>query len=77
MLAEEGDLDILPVDSRVDVHQTAGYSFRQFQHAGISLTGNGSTTGIDNDGNGLFNLLGVGVEVEVINPGFYRLLHSG
>jgi uncharacterized repeat protein (TIGR01451 family) len=71
ILSEEGDLDVLPVDERVDVHQTAAYSFRQFQHAGLSLTGNGSTTGIDNDGNGLFNLLRVGVEVEVINPGFY------
>jgi uncharacterized repeat protein (TIGR01451 family) len=72
ILSEEGDLDILPVDERVDVHQTAGYSFGQFQHAAISLTGNGSTTGIDNDGNGLFNLLRVGVEVEIINPGLYR-----
>jgi uncharacterized repeat protein (TIGR01451 family) len=71
MLAEEGDLD-MPVDERVDVHQTAGYSFGQFQHFAINLTGNGSTTGIDNDSNGLFNLLRVGIEVEIINPGFYR-----
>ncbi len=71
-LAEEDDLNILPVDERVDVHQTAAYSYRQFQHSAINLTGNGSTTGIDNDGNGLFDLLSVGVEVEIINPGFYN-----
>jgi uncharacterized repeat protein (TIGR01451 family) len=72
VLSEEGDLDILPVDQRVDLHQTAGYSFGQFQHTAISLTGNGSTTGIDTDSNGLFNLLRVGVEVEIMSPGFYR-----
>jgi uncharacterized repeat protein (TIGR01451 family) len=71
-LVEEDDLNILPVDERVDVHETAAYSFRQFQHAAISLTGNGSATGIDTDGNGLFNLLEVGVEVEIINPDFYE-----
>jgi uncharacterized repeat protein (TIGR01451 family) len=71
VLSEEGDIDILPVDSRVDVHQTAAYSYRQFQHSALSLTGNGSTTGIDTDGNGLFNLLDVGVEVEIVNPDFY------
>ena len=72
ILSEEGDLDILPVDERIDLHQTAAYSFGHFQHAAISLTGNGSTTGIDNDSDGLFNLLRVGVEVEIMNPGFYR-----
>ncbi|MFN2511909.1 MAG: choice-of-anchor X domain-containing protein [Pyrinomonadaceae bacterium] len=72
VLSEEDDLNILPVDDRVNVHQTAAYSYRQFQHSAINLTGNGSTTGIDTDGNDLFNLLRVGVEVEIINPGFYR-----
>src|SRR4029453_7206009 len=72
VLSEEGDPDIMPVDQRVDLHQTAGYSFRQFQHAALNLTGLGSTTGIDTDGNGLFNSLNIGVEVEIINPGFYR-----
>ena len=72
VLSEEGDPDIMPVDQRVDLHQTAGYSFRQFQHAAINLTGLGSTTGVDSDGNGLFNSLNIGVEVEIINPGFYR-----
>jgi uncharacterized repeat protein (TIGR01451 family) len=71
-LSEEGDFDIMPVDQRTDVHQTAAYRFGQFQHAGLSLTGTGSTTGIDNDGNGLFNQLRIGVDVEVINAGFYR-----
>jgi uncharacterized repeat protein (TIGR01451 family) len=71
VLSEEGDLDVLPVDVRSDVHQTAGYNFRQFQHDALNLTGEGTTTGIDTDGNGLFNLLRVGVRVEVIRAGFY------
>lgn len=71
-LAEEGTLDVLPVDQLTDAHQTAAYNFRQFQHDPIALTGNGSTTGIDNNGNGLFDLLRVAIEVEVISSGFYN-----
>ncbi len=70
-LAEEGALEILPVDERNDVYQTAAYSYRDFQHSAISLTGNGSAEGIDTNGNGLFDVLSVGVEVDITNSGFY------
>src|SRR5262249_38427406 len=71
-LAEDNNFDILPLDERINAHQTAAYSFRSFQHAPISLTGGGSSTGVDTNGNGRFDLLNVGVEVELVRSGFYQ-----
>ena len=71
-LAEENNLDVLLVDERINAHQTAAYSFHSFQHSPISLTGGGSSTGIDTNGNGRFELLSVGVEVEILSSGFYQ-----
>lgn len=71
-LDEEGDLEILPVDERDTATQTAAYSYLSFQHPPIFLTGNGSAEGIDINGNGLFDFLSVGVEVNVPAFGFYQ-----
>jgi hypothetical protein len=71
-LAEESGADILPVDEFSKPFQTAAYSFRDFQHSALSLTGNGSSVGIDTNGNGLFDLLDVGMDIEVVNSGFYN-----
>lgn len=71
-LAEESNFEILPVDEAMDVHQTAAYSFRAFEHSRIHLTGNGSATGVDTDSNGLFDRLDVIVQVEVTNSGSYQ-----
>jgi hypothetical protein len=71
-LAEESGPDILPVDERINVHQTAAYSFRSFQHSPISLTGAGSSTGVDTNGNGLFELLNVSVDADILSAGFYQ-----
>ncbi|HKI01665.1 MAG TPA: choice-of-anchor X domain-containing protein [Thermoanaerobaculia bacterium] len=70
-LAEESELDLLPIDEKLGAHQTAGYSFRQFQHAPIVLTGGGSSTSVDTNGNSLFDLLNVGIGVDVDLAGFY------
>jgi hypothetical protein len=70
-LAEENDLALLPVDEKLDAFHTAAYGFQQFQHAPIRLTGAGSSTGVDTNGNGLFDLLNVGIGVDVTLPGFY------
>ena len=70
-LAEESGLALLPVDERTDAFQTAAYSFRQFQHAPILLTGGGSAVGVDTNGNGRFDRLDVSVAVEVDFAGFY------
>ena len=70
-LAEEGELGPLPVDEKLDAFRTAAYGFQQFQHAPIRLTGTGSSVGVDTNGNGLFDLLDVGIGVDVALPGFY------
>jgi hypothetical protein len=71
-LIEENGGDIMPVDERTDAHQTAAYSFRAFEHGPIILTGGGTSSGIDTNANGLFDLLRVGIDVEVVNAGFYN-----
>lgn len=71
-LAEENNLEVLQVDERTNAHQTAGYSFRQFEHNAINLTGSGSTEGIDTNANGRFEHLKVGIGIEVINSGSYN-----
>ncbi len=70
-LAEEDGLAILPVEELRTAHQTATYSFHQFQHAPIILSGDGSSVGVDTNGNGLFDLLAVNLVTEVDNAGFY------
>jgi hypothetical protein len=70
-LAEEGTLQLLPVDEKTDAYQTAAYSYRQFQHAPLLLSGGGSAVGIDTNGNGLFDLLQVGIGIDVDFAGFY------
>ncbi len=70
-LTEEGDIELLPVASKTDAFRTAAYDYHQFQHAPILLTGVGSSTGIDSNGNGLYDLLKVDVGVEVDSAGYY------
>jgi len=71
-LAEEDGLALLPVSERTDAFQTAAYSYRQFQHAPILLTGGGSAVGVDINRNGLFDQLDVQVGVDVEFAGFYN-----
>ena len=71
-LAEEGDLTLAIVDERANALQTASYGYRNFQHPPIFLTGAGTSTGVDTNGNGQFDLLNVGVGVEVRSSGFYQ-----
>jgi pimeloyl-ACP methyl ester carboxylesterase len=71
-LAEEDDASLALVDERTDAHQTAAYSFRVFQHSRLNLTGTGTSVGVDTNGNGRFDLLNVGINVEVVNGGFYQ-----
>jgi hypothetical protein len=71
-LAEDDGSNLLPLQEATGVHATAAYSYRQFQHAPIALTGRGTSVGVDLDGNGLFDRLDVSVEVEVDDAGFYQ-----
>lgn len=70
-LAEEDGLALLPVDELADAYQTTGYGYRQFQHPPLLLTGGGSAVGIDTNGNGLFDLLDVAIDIDVDFAGFY------
>jgi pimeloyl-ACP methyl ester carboxylesterase len=71
-LAEDSGGDILPLDERTNAFQTAAYSFRSFEHGPLVLTGNGSAVGVDTNGNGLFDILRVGVEIDVATAGVYN-----
>jgi pimeloyl-ACP methyl ester carboxylesterase len=71
-LAEEEGLALMPVAELADAHETAAYSFEEFQHAPIVLTGDGTSNGRDVDGNGLFDILDVTIDVRVDNPGYYN-----
>jgi hypothetical protein len=70
-LAEEGNLQLLPVDEKTDAFQTTAYGYRQFQHAPLLLDGSGSAVGIDTNGNGLFDLLKTGIGINVDFAGYY------
>ncbi len=56
----------------VDPHTTQGYTFDEFEHTAISLTGVGSDEAIDDDGNGKFDRLEIRVEVRVESAGLYE-----
>ncbi len=70
-MAEEEKGSILPVDSKTDVYQTRAYKAGDFQRSAISLTGKGNATGVDTNGNRLFDLLRVGVEANLADAGSY------
>jgi pimeloyl-ACP methyl ester carboxylesterase len=71
-LAEESGLALMPVDELTAAYQTAAYSFTDFQHAPILLTGVGSSSGRDVNGNGLFDFLDVRVQVRVDVTTYYQ-----
>lgn len=70
-LSEEDDTVTVIVDERSDMYQTAVYRFTEFQHTPIYLTGDGTAIGVDTNGNGLYDVLNVSLDVEVRNSGTY------
>lgn len=72
-LAEETPAgDVLPLDIRQDVYHTAAYSYRSFERDAIYLAGTGQDDGIDTNNNGLFDLLSVGIDVDLLVGGQYE-----
>ncbi len=65
-------LNIMPVDDLYDAHTTQFYPYESFEHAPILLSGTGTSTGVDTNGNGLFNRLDVTVDVRIEIAGFYQ-----
>ena len=60
------------VDFLSAAHTTAAFNFRDFQRSAIFLTGSSTDFGTDTDANGLFDLLTVQVEVDLLEADFYQ-----
>jgi pimeloyl-ACP methyl ester carboxylesterase len=71
-MAEEGENEILPVDEVADAFTTAPYSFNDFEHGPILLTGGATAQGIDTDADGLYDFLSVEIDVVVDLAGTYE-----
>lgn len=71
-LSEEQPGGVLPVDSRGETYPTDRYQASLFQHLPIRLTGKGSAIGVDTNGNQKFDLLRVGLEINITRAGMYN-----
>jgi hypothetical protein len=63
--------DVVPADVRYDLGSTASYALEDLQHPTIRLTGAGKAFGIDRNGNGLFDLLEIDLDIDVDFSGSY------
>jgi len=61
------------VDYRLDTHSTLPYNHVEFKQPNILFTGNSSDYGFDENSDGLYDLLKVDVEVNVLEPGEYKI----
>ena len=67
-----GSEGAIPSDRLLNVGQTQSYQLNQLERSPILLTGGTSDLGIDTNGNGLFDLLKVNVDVDLLAGGFYQ-----
>ena len=68
------------VDLRLDAYSTLPYSYTEFIQPNILFTGNSSDYGSDENSDGFYDHLKVDVEVNVSEPGEYKIygnLYSG
>jgi hypothetical protein len=70
-LAEE-DVTLLPLAELANAYTTTAYNFNQFEHDPISVLRTGIDSGIDSNGNGLFDLLRVELDADIDTAGFYE-----
>lgn len=61
----------VPAHRLVDVGSTRDYRLSEFQRPALALTGGVTDQAFDDDGNGRFDRLQVGVEVDVLRAGSY------
>ena len=71
-LGEDNGFAILPLEERTNVYTTEAYGYRDFQHSAISVMKIGNDQGIDNDGNVLYDILEINLNVEVDTAGYYQ-----
>lgn len=70
-MAQEGDIDLMPVLDTDPGYSTAAYNYRSFEHDRIGLVGTGAAFGVDSNGNGLFDSIDIAVDVELEQAGYY------
>lgn len=63
--------DLLPADIRYDLGLTGPFTLSGLQHPSLRLNGVGQAQGVDNNGNGLFDLLEITLGVSVDVGGSY------
>ncbi|MCU1246278.1 MAG: hypothetical protein JWN02_2188 [Acidobacteria bacterium] len=63
--------DLLPADIKYDLGATEAFSLSGIQHPAVRLNGFGTASGIDNDGNRLFDFLEIDLGVSVDTAGSY------
>jgi hypothetical protein len=63
--------DVVPADVRYDLGATAAYGLDELQHPTIRLTGTGNAFGVDQNKNGLFDLLQVDLDIDADFSGTY------
>ena len=71
VLADTSEFTIL-LDYAENVYTTKEYSYRDFQHGAIVLTGNHIISELDIDGDGLYNSLMLEIEVDLLKEGYYK-----
>lgn len=71
LLGDTGGSVIGILDQKDDVYSTAAYSYSEFQHDGVFLTGNNTDDGEDSDADGDLDVIKIGMEVHATIPGIY------
>ena len=71
-VAQDNDIDLLPTADLSNAHTTGRYSYAEFEHEQIQLTGTGLARGVDSNGNGLFDSMDVAVDVDHAQAGYYQ-----
>lgn len=71
-LGENDGFAILPLEEQNNVYTTKEYGYGEFQHSSISITKIGNDQGIDNDGNGLYDILEINLYAEIDTAGYYQ-----
>jgi hypothetical protein len=72
VLVQDQNISSLQVDLAQNVYTTSAYQANQFEGDLLTL-GNNSETPIDTNGNSLYDILRITLNINVLNPGTYQL----
>ncbi len=68
----DSEHNCITIDRKDLLGMTSPWKIDEFQREDIELVGISSTTGFDHDGNGLYEILNVGIDVDVVKAGEYK-----